>query len=769
MGWHDRLVYYRDFAYGTPRLRMANGNIGHVPAATFAEYVDDPFLGNDDGDDDSDTTCGEPLSQDVDAAPGVAPDADAHHAPRPQCLAVRPALAHRLYSHRLHVRAKAKLQRDRLLSGPMIDVYVGNARRRWTLHRTLLCHHSAQLEAELEGNHDGHDARDALDALELPDHDPAGFELLVKWLYQGRLDDVSDLADATQKYEHAVHCHALYLLCHRFDMPQLKNVAMDQFRKGLHEAELVPDPDEIDDLYRKTPAGSPFRRLLVQIAARQIMDPDSNRDVETYRQCFEHNASFALELVNAIRQGSGGMLLDDPTASGNECAYHDHQDAPHCNIKAKAKAKAKQARKAKAQRADPSSARSAASTSSDPPLRPHPRPPPRALPPPPPRILPLPPPRIIPPPPLRQPRPGSSADGLLRRRLTSPATSTVSTSTETALASHPPSPDTTQDWAKLKKVITPEKQAAGAAEAPKPHPVLAEHRRSSEDAPLPQQPSKADGEASAATNGSAHQSPPRRGIWEWARAGTGRLNIIGRLPHAEWKGPASASTAEGLVINGAQDHGRTTESHDDFDIPSATATEPDNVEKQETAALAKIEGLGISSLGTMMSPNDFSQTKRSSDDLIANASETTGSPSPRITRHEAWTNGDDTTPTASKPTSPTTPDTPTPPQRRTDSIMEMPKPRETEEPPTSKKTIHISRAWAGSEEKAKSSSTTPKTPQEQEQQQQHEPVREHDLALSAPAKANGELKSGQRRVPTYKIALASSLLSPARRSASAAH
>jgi hypothetical protein len=217
----------------------------------------------------------------------------------------------------------------------MIDIYVGDARRRWTLHRNLLCHHSEQLEVELEGT-GNHDRKDTL---ELPDYDPAGFELLVKWLYQGKLDDVSDLADANQKYEYAVSCHKLYLLCDRFDMPQLKNVAMDQFRKGLNEAELVPDADEIDEIYRKSPIGSPFRRLMTKIAARQIMDPDSDRDVETYRQCFENNADFAIELVNAIRQGTGGMLLADPTDKGNECEYHDHEDGPNCNIKGKGKGK----------------------------------------------------------------------------------------------------------------------------------------------------------------------------------------------------------------------------------------------------------------------------------------------------------------------------------------------------------------------------------------------------------------------------------------------
>ena len=306
---------------------MANGNIGHVPAATFAEYVDDPFFQPRDAD---------KSQHSAHDAHTDAPSALTFASDHATCPALRPALEHRLYSHRLHVRAKAKLHRDRLLSGPMMDVYVGRDRRRWTLHRNLLCHHSEQLEAELDGAGDSDDRKESL---ELPDFEPAGFELLVKWLYQGTLDDVSDMPDAGQKYDYAVNCHQLYLLCDRFDMPQLKNVAMDQYRKGLNEAGLVPDADEIDDIYRKSPPGSPFRRLMTRIAARQIMDPDNNRDVETYRQCFENNPDFAVDLVNAIRLGTGGILFDDPTDPGHECEYHDHEDGPNCNIKAKGKGK----------------------------------------------------------------------------------------------------------------------------------------------------------------------------------------------------------------------------------------------------------------------------------------------------------------------------------------------------------------------------------------------------------------------------------------------
>jgi hypothetical protein len=336
MGWQERIVYFRDFAYAHPprRTRMASGTVGDVPAATYAEYGPDSSLpisiGGYDGASDAPS----------DAEPHASDDADAPDDTRLQvspaaarCLPVRPALAHRLNSHRLHVRAKAKLQRDRLLSGRMIDIYVGNARRHWALHRNLLCHHSELLDSELQGH-----GKSRPDSLELLDHDPAGFELLVKWLYQGKLDDVSDMPDANQKYDYAVSCHKLYLLCERFDMPQLKNVAMDQYRKGLNQAELVPDADEIDEIYRKSPPGSPFRRLMTRIAARQIMDPNNFRDVGLYRQCFENNPDFAVDLVTAMKYGTGGMLFDDPTDSGvNQCEFHDHDDGPNCHVKGKGK------------------------------------------------------------------------------------------------------------------------------------------------------------------------------------------------------------------------------------------------------------------------------------------------------------------------------------------------------------------------------------------------------------------------------------------------
>ncbi|THZ29550.1 hypothetical protein D6C91_01486 [Aureobasidium pullulans] len=217
-----------------------------------------------------------------------------------------------------------------LLSGPTIDFYVGEERRHWSLHRNLLCHHSPYFESEfLDTAPPKVSKRSELD---LPDQDPAGFELLVKWLYQGTLDDTSDMTDE-KKYDYSVACHKLYLLCNKFDIPNLKNESIDRYRQGLLEAQLVPDADEINDIYRSSPTGSPFRKLMAQIAARQIMDPDSDKNAESYRNCFKDNPDFAVDMVNAIKEGTGGILFDDPT-DGDEDAYHE-DTTPRLNSKGK--------------------------------------------------------------------------------------------------------------------------------------------------------------------------------------------------------------------------------------------------------------------------------------------------------------------------------------------------------------------------------------------------------------------------------------------------
>ena len=149
-------------------------------------------------------------------------------------------------------------------------------------------------------------------SVELFDDDPKAFALLIQWLYQGKIDNVSNMP-LDKKWDFAEACQKLYLLCDKIDLPQLKNLAIDQFRKGCNEAGLVPGPEEMRPVYERTPPSSPFRKLISKIAARQIMDPESEGDASTYRQCFERSPDFAIDVVNAIKAGTGGSLFQDPT------------------------------------------------------------------------------------------------------------------------------------------------------------------------------------------------------------------------------------------------------------------------------------------------------------------------------------------------------------------------------------------------------------------------------------------------------------------------
>lgn len=214
--------------------------------------------------------------------------------------------------------------RSRLLSGSMVDVYVGASKRHWALHRNLLCHHSTFFKDRFdeEHNHKG-------GTLELLDDDPKAFELLVKWLYQGKIDDVSSMP-MDRKWDYADSCQKLYVLCDKINLPQLKNFAIDQFRKGCSQAGLVPGPDEMKAIYDTTPRESPFRKLVSKIAARQIMDPESDPDVGAYKTCMERSPDFAIDVIDAIREGCGGKLFADPT-EGDPCLYHEHENGRSCN------------------------------------------------------------------------------------------------------------------------------------------------------------------------------------------------------------------------------------------------------------------------------------------------------------------------------------------------------------------------------------------------------------------------------------------------------
>ncbi|SMR47541.1 unnamed protein product [Zymoseptoria tritici ST99CH_3D1] len=225
----------------------------------------------------------------------------------------------------------------RLLTGPMGDFFIGPERKHWSVHHSLLAHHTSGPDKEnlsLDPNHATQESHSTDDTtIELPECSTASFELLLPFLYQGKHPPhASDLPTNEAKYAHATSCHGLHLIGKRLRLWPLSDLALDAYRSALHSAHLVPDPAELTTIYKGCgPEHEALKKLMIRIAARQIMDPEVERDVGAYEELFGSCPEFAVGVLRVIREESGGMLLRDPNEGGWACTFHDHEDGEECD------------------------------------------------------------------------------------------------------------------------------------------------------------------------------------------------------------------------------------------------------------------------------------------------------------------------------------------------------------------------------------------------------------------------------------------------------
>jgi hypothetical protein len=218
-------------------------------------------------------------------------------------------------------------------------------------------------------------------------------------------------------------------------------------------------------------------------------------------------------------------------------------------------------------------------------------------------------------------------------------------------------------------------------------------------------------------------------------------------------------------LNGQLNGEPIQESQDDFSVPSATTTNLGDAERVDRAVAAKLEGLGITH-ANMVSPS-FSQTKKSSDELVATAS-SVGTPEPKTFKDEPWTNGEGSTPSgASKGSPPSTPDTPTPLQRRKETnggTVDSPTSTHAKDRKSSNSPEHRSDTPIEAEDI--SLQETPKIPslENRSPSANMTPDSNHVPTATSSAKRSSQHKNtpSPHRIPKYKIALASNPLTPAK-------
>ncbi len=203
-----------------------------------------------------------------------------------------------------------------MLTEDMANIYVGPKRKKFHLHKELLCARSGYFTRSLAGDFKEREEK----AVYLPDDDVASFELLVLWIYGSKLK-------APGNSEELSRYLAVYVMGEKFFMEGLRNAITDSVKACYLNASAKASPEQLEYLYNNTSATCQLRLLAARTAAMDLYGrtkhlPDSLR--ELIKKC----PDFAADFAEALLRFSAG----EPRYLSREkdCEYHEHQDGKSC-------------------------------------------------------------------------------------------------------------------------------------------------------------------------------------------------------------------------------------------------------------------------------------------------------------------------------------------------------------------------------------------------------------------------------------------------------
>ena len=226
----------------------------------------------------------------------------------------------------------------------MVNVYVGPKTKCYHLHRELLrsasdffrLHFTKRQSPGAEPEKDCH----------LADIEPAAFELFITWLYQRTVDAIprrhlarrsaahvlidsdseDDKADADYDYYHGAY-YSLYYLAEEWVIPQLKNLAMDRIREYNKATNTICTPSQIEDIYKHTPANSPFRQYVVeQFLFLNTYEPTTEEHALSIKERLNVKAEgFLLDVFRVVRGTKRNTSTYADPDKKSRCSFHDHE------------------------------------------------------------------------------------------------------------------------------------------------------------------------------------------------------------------------------------------------------------------------------------------------------------------------------------------------------------------------------------------------------------------------------------------------------------
>ncbi|KAF2845750.1 hypothetical protein T440DRAFT_543382 [Plenodomus tracheiphilus IPT5] len=204
-------------------------------------------------------------------------------------------------------------------------VIVGANKDQFTVHKSLLVHHSPFFGAALIGNFKEAEKKEVV----LLDTLPQTFEFFVHWAYHGRFPDANDDKELYGLWKDAKgeddrdlefkNVLRLYILCEEYDISVLKRTAIDGYFDLMDGDGLdyyLLDPEMITEAFKNLPEKSAMCQLLVDASCKFAME-------SMWIDHTKFPCSFIAKVLKLYSEGVYDLEEDDDL---KRCDYHEHRN-----------------------------------------------------------------------------------------------------------------------------------------------------------------------------------------------------------------------------------------------------------------------------------------------------------------------------------------------------------------------------------------------------------------------------------------------------------
>jgi hypothetical protein len=216
-----------------------------------------------------------------------------------------------------------------VLTSDMVDIFVGPKRKRFHLHKELLCDRSEYFRAVFQGGF----AESASNELFLPDDDVAALEIFVNWIYGAQLRQPTRIEE--------LHTYlALLALSEKFVTEYLQNTTSDLIRGFYRQSGSKVGPEDIMFVYENT-TGRKMCGFMAGLVALQLSlnetHPEYDKDLLSALQGplasagpFAGDFTWFLMQTRCFSPSYAAARISELLAHDNSCSFHYHDRTPLC-------------------------------------------------------------------------------------------------------------------------------------------------------------------------------------------------------------------------------------------------------------------------------------------------------------------------------------------------------------------------------------------------------------------------------------------------------